>query len=216
MMVRYEDGKWINGIGVYFFLLEEINEKLYKLITYKYDNVEEIEILFFDLVVNINRLIPMKFRKISYNDGILKLSDFFDFLKDDFSSIYDNYSDELINMNDVRNKFEHVPHIIKWTNYLGGNNFKKIRFINEEYNTDIIEGKRKSVEERKRKKERLEWIVDTNEIIKIIVEINNVFIKIQNKIKNYFKDNKEALEHPYIKRLNSINFDKYINQLKEL
>ena len=85
MMVRYEDGKWINGIGVYFFLLEDINEKLYNLITCKYNNVEEIEILFFDLVVNINRLIPMRHREISYNDGILKLSKYFDFLNSDFS-----------------------------------------------------------------------------------------------------------------------------------
>ena len=216
MMVRYEDGKWINGIGVYFFLLEDINDKLYKLITHKYNNVEEIEILFFNLVVNINRLIPMKYRKISYNDGILKLSKYFDFLNDDFTKIYDNHSNGLINMNDVRNKFEHVPHIIKWTNYLGGNNFKKIRFINEEYNTDIIEGNMKSVEERKKKKEKLEWIIDTNEIIKIIVEVNKVFIKIQNQLKCYFENNKEALEHPYIKRINSIDFIKYINKLKNL
>lgn len=216
MMVRYEDGKWINGIGVYFFLLEDINEKLYNLITCKYNNVEEIEILFFNLVVNINRLIPMKHREISYNDGILKLSKYFDFLNSDFSKIYDNYSDELIVMNDVRNKFEHVPHIIKWTNYIGGNSFKKIRFINDEYNNDIIEGNNGSIEKRKRNKEKLEWIVDTNEIIKIVVDVNIVFIKIQNKLKNYFENDKDALEYSYIKKINSINLTKYINQLNEL
>ena len=152
VMVRYEDEKWINGIGVYFFLLEEVNETLFKLITYKYNNVEEIKILFFDLVVNINRLIPMKGRKISYEDGILRLSKYFDFLNDDFSKIYDDYSNELINMNDVRNKFEHVPHVIKWTNYIGGSTFKKIRFINEEYNNDIIECNESSIEKRKKRR----------------------------------------------------------------
>ncbi len=216
VMVRYEDEKWINGIGVYFFLLEEVNETLFKLITYKYNNVEEIKILFFDLVVNINRLIPMKGRKISYEDGILRLSKYFDFLNDDFSKIYDDYSNELINMNDVRNKFEHVPHVIKWTNYIGGSTFKKIRFINEEYNNDIIECNESSIEKRKKRREKLEWVIDTNEIIKIMIDINNIFIKIQYKLKNYFENNKVALEYPYIKKINSIDFIKYINRLKEL
>ena len=201
VMVRYEDGKWINGIGVYFFLLEEVNATLFKLITYKYNNVEEIKVLFFDLVVNINRLIPMKGRKISYEDGILRLSKYFDFLNDDFSKIYDDYSNELINMNDVRNKFEHVPHTIKWTNYIGGSTFKKIRFINEEYNNDIIECNESSIEKRKKRREKLEWVIDTNEIIKIMIDINNIFIKIQYKLKNYFENNKVALEYPYIKKI---------------
>ena len=216
MMVRYEDSKWINGVGVYFFLLEEINKKLYKLMKQKYNNVEEIEILFFDIVVNINRLIPMKKRKISYNDGILKLSKYFDFLSNDFSKIYKNFSSELINMNDVRNKFEHVPHVIKWTNYLEKNTFKRTRFINTEYDIDIIEGNKNSIKKRKIKKEKLEWIVNTKEITKVIIEIDTVFIKIQNKVKEYFENDKEVLEQPYIKRINNINFDEYINQLKEM
>lgn len=58
---------------MYISFLEDKNEKLYNPIICKYNNVEEIEILFFDLVVNINRLISMKHREISYNDGILKL-----------------------------------------------------------------------------------------------------------------------------------------------
>lgn len=216
MIIRYEDEKWINGIGVYFFLLEAINEKLYKLITCKYDDVEEVEILFFDLVVNISRLIPMKHRNLSDSDGILKLSKYFDFLPADFRKIFDNYSDELNNMHDVRNKFEHVPHIIKWTNYFDGNTFKKIRFINEEYNNDIIENNIKSIEKRKKNKEKLEWIVDTNEIIKIIVNVNHVFIKIQNRLKEYFENNDAALKYFNLEKINSISLTKYNNKLNQL
>lgn len=55
-------------------------------------------------------------------------------------------------MNDVRNKFEYVPHMIKWINYLGVNSFKKIRFINDEHNNDIIEGNNESIEKRKKQR----------------------------------------------------------------
>ena len=216
IVFQYEDEKWISGIGVYFLLLETINKNLHKFTTYKCVDVEEIKISFFNLVCNINRLIPMKYRKISYADGILRLSKYYDFLNDDFAKLYNNYSNALINMNDIRNKFEHAPHIIELTNYLGGRSSKKLRFINKEYTSDIIECNNKSIEKRKLKKEKVEWIVDTDEIINIIIDVNNVFIKIQNKLKNYLKNNKEALKAPYIKRMSSIDFIKYMNQLKNI
>lgn len=203
--VRYEDGKWINGIGVYFFMLDDINSKLRKLIQDKYETVEEVEVLFFDIAVNLNRLIPMKRKKISYKDGILKLSSHFHFIENDYNELYNSHSQELIEINDVRNKFEHVPHIIKWTNYLGSNSFKKINFINEEYNTDIIEGNIDSVRLREKRKEKLRWEIDTDELVSIVIDINKIFVKIQDKLKDYFKNNIDALDHPYIKKI--VNID---------
>ena len=79
MMVRYEDGKWINNIGVYFEILKEINEDLLQLIKCDFEYDEKIELLFFKLAVNLNRIFPIKFRNISKNDGILKLKNSIDF-----------------------------------------------------------------------------------------------------------------------------------------
>jgi len=208
-MVEYKDSKWINNIGVYFVILNDINHKIFELIKYEDGNVEEIELLFFDICVNLNRIIPMKFKNLSKNDGILKLKEFFDFLLADYDILFNKYSGYLNTINDIRNKFEHVPHTIKWKKYIGYDKYKKIIFINDEYNNDIFDGKKESLEKREKNGESYQWEIDTNIFIEIIVDINRIFLKIQNQVKNYFCNNKEALSHPYIKRI--LNTDIYSN-----
>ena len=215
MILRPNDYKWINGIGVYFFMLDKINIKLKQLIRNKFDTVEEVELLFFDIAVDLNRLIPMKYKKISYDDGILKFSNSLEFIKNDYNVLYKNHYQELIEINDVRNKFEHVPHVIRWTNYVGSNMSKNITFINDEYNFDIIEGNIDIIKKREKNNEKLKWKISTDEFVEIVIFLNEVFIKIQEKIKNYFNNN-DALEHPYIQKLISIDFNEYIRQLQNL
>mgnify|MGYP000665221619 FL=1 len=55
MMVRYADGFWINGAGVYFWILEDINNTLIDLISLEENNVEMIEQNFFKLSVEIKK-----------------------------------------------------------------------------------------------------------------------------------------------------------------
>ena len=208
MMLRVEDSKWVNYIGVYFFILEDVNEKLLELIRYSNNDIENIELYFFDIAVNLNRLIPMKSKKL-INDGILKLKKHFDFLDQDYKNLFKNYKEELIKINDVRNKFEHCPHQIKWKTYIGNNREKTIVFNNEEYLMDIIEGNQDKLKYRKNKKEFLEWKIETNNFINIIVEINKIYLKIQNQLRTFTSGNTEMINHPYIKRLLNIKF--YIN-----
>lgn len=215
MMLRPNDYKWINGIGVYFFMLDGINIKLKKLIRNKFDTIEEVELLFFDIAVDLNRLIPMKYKKISYDDGILKFSNSLEFIKNDYNVLYKNHRQELIEINDLRNKFEHVPHVIKWTNYVGSNMSKNITFINDEYNFDIIEGNIDTIKKREKNNEKLKWKISTDGFVEIVIFLNEVFMKIQEKIKNYFNNN-DALEHPYIQKLIRIDFNEYIRQLQNL
>ena len=85
MIVRSEDAKWIKNIGVYFAILKEINEDLLKLIKYDSNYNEKIELLFFEIAVNLNRIFPLKSKKISDDDGILKLKKYIDFLKTDYN-----------------------------------------------------------------------------------------------------------------------------------
>lgn len=216
MIVRSEDAKWIKNIGVYFAILKEINEDLLKLIKYDSNYNEKIELLFFEIAVNLNRIFPLKYKKISDDDGILKLKKYIDFLKTDYKNIYYTYKDSIITINDVRNKFEHVPHIIKWHQYVGNNKEKTLWFINDEYNSDIIEGNEKEIEKKEKKNERLEWKINTDMFVEIVISLDKVFIKIQNKLNNYFKDNMEALTHPYISNILNLNISKYIDELNNI
>lgn len=61
MIIKYEDSKWINGIGTYFWILEDINNRLIELISFDKNFPEKIEILFFYLSVEISRMIPIKY-----------------------------------------------------------------------------------------------------------------------------------------------------------
>ena len=210
MMVRYEDGKWINNIGVYYFILKELNEDLLQLINYESSFDEKIELLFFKLAVNLNRIFPMQHKNVSKNDGILRLKKSIDFLEPDYKKIFKNYKNHLIMINDVRNKFEHAPHIIKWKQYIGNNKEKKLWFINDEYNLNIIEGNNDEIKKKKSYDEKLEWIIDTNMFVKIVISLDEIFIKIQEKLNNYFKDNAEALTHPYIDSILSLDIANYM------
>ena len=68
MIVRYEDGKWIYNIGVYFGILKDLNNGLIELIKYDAHYNENIEILFFNIANNISRLFPIRRRRINFND----------------------------------------------------------------------------------------------------------------------------------------------------
>ena len=179
MIVRYEDGKWIYNIGVYFDILRNLNDDLNKLINYNPKYNENIEILFFSIVGNINRLFPIRRRRPNFNDGILTLKEYFDFLRKDYNEMYSTYKEEIRLINDMRDKFEHVPHIIKWHSYLGNDKLKQMEFINDEYNLDIIEGNEEKIREKEENHEYLKWEIDTMMLTKIIVSLNKVFLKIQ-------------------------------------
>ena len=216
MIVKYEDAKWIKNIGVYFAILKEMNEDLLQLIKKDSDYDEKIELLFFRIAVNLNRIFPLRYKEISKNDGILKLRKYIDFLKLDYKKIYNTYKDSLITINDVRNKFEHVPHIIKWKQYIGDKKRKELLFINDEYNSYIIEGDIENIEKMKEKDEKLEWKIDTDIFVNIVILLDKVFMKIQEKLNNYLIDNKEALNHPYIKIILNLKIFNYIDELKNI
>ena len=86
MLIRIEDAKWVNHIGVYFLILNDVNKKLVELIKYANNDIENIEPYFFDIAVNLNRLIPMRSKEL-INDGILKLKKYFDFLDQDYKKL---------------------------------------------------------------------------------------------------------------------------------
>lgn len=215
MQVRYFDGKWVNGAGVYFDILKEINDDLINLINCDFDYEKTSFLLFFRFAVNFNRIFPLKGKEISKIDGILRLKEHFDFILEDYLKIYKQYKEDILIINDLRNKFEHVPHIIKWRQYIGDNKEKRFLFINEEYQMDIFEGNIKEIKIKKKRKDYTTWKIDTTILVKIVVLINQVFIKVQNKFKEYFKDNKEALEHPYINRIINMELTNYIKELND-
>lgn len=221
MMIRYADGFWINGAGVYFWILEDINDTLIDLISLEENNVEMIEQIFFKLSVEINRIIPVHINKktneliLTKSDGILSLKEHFDFLMNNYNDLFEFNKKLLELIHDVRNKYNHNPHYINWHSYIGNNTSKKMIFVNWKYDPTILS---KLDREEKFKIDngiiRLKWEIRTEEIVNLILSLNNISKKIQNQFLDYFKNNELGLEKPYIKNIININFENYTNCLK--
>ena len=216
IILRPDDAKWINNVGVYFEILKELNNNLYELIDTQPNYNSKIEVLFLNITYNINKLFPIRRNKLDFSDGILSLKEYILFLKSDYQIIFKDCKNDLLLINDMRNKYEHLPHTIKWKEYIGDDKYKKMIFINDAYNEDIIENNIKSIEERKKRKEHLEWIIDTDILINIVKLLNGTFVKIQKMLIDYFNGNEEALDHPYIKGIITINIDNYNKKIDKL
>lgn len=77
MIVRYEDGKWIYNIGVYFGILKDLNNDLIELIKYDAHYNENIEIKkknkeYLDWIINTDMLIDII---IALNEVFIKIQE---------------------------------------------------------------------------------------------------------------------------------------------
>lgn len=218
MIIRYEDSLWINGVGIYFSILKDINETLLYLVSLDEQsiNVELVEQIFFKLCVETSRLIPTYKDKnskqfvLSKKDGILKLKKYIKFLKKEYNKLFELNKIVLEEMHNIRNKYEHEPHNIQWTTFVGGNNNKKMIFTNKKYDPMVIS----QLEETEKKKLKLKWEIETKSIIKLILMTNEIFNKIKEKFLNYFANDSMALAYPYFNSINNIRFDFYNDKLK--
>ena len=224
MEISITDKISINGIGVYFWILENINNKLIELIKFNENKPEIIGDLFFYLAIELNRIIQYKYDKVK-NDyvletkgGILKLKKSFRFLVKDYIELFKKYKSDLITVKKIRNKFQHEPHNIRWKAYVGNNKSKDITFANEEYYIKQVNGVLSKNEQRKIEEGRieLEWDINTEQLINLIVELNEIFIKIQKQINNKSKEIKDMNDHPYIRRMIDMNLQEYITILIDI
>lgn len=191
------DREWFNGCSVYFRILNKINELLLKIIS---DNMElqpeENEEYFYEMANQLLRLLPYTVDTKNnvaklLDDGILLLKKYFVDIKQDYENIINKYSDILIKIIKIRNKFIHEPHNIKWAYTVGGKTSCSIGLY---YKNDL-------------------QTISTIELTEIVISLNNAY----KKILKQFKDKVDELEeeqknHPYIENVLKFDFD-YYNQI---
>ncbi len=240
---------FIKNIGVYFYLLKNINETILNM-----PNINEYYLMenkVFYLCVEFNRLFPtkLKSKKLKINkkdfamlktkkmnnnlktnflllkgsiatrdkfltlregDGILLLKDKIPNIdiENEFKTILKKHKKIIIEMKEIRNKFQHEPHNIRWKsqtakvvkNDLTVLNFKYSKVLKSKADTDdkIID---KTLQFKK------------SEFINLLIEINNIFIKLKKEFIIISKDLKLS-EKPHYKEIVQIDLEKYNKNLK--
>lgn len=122
--------KTLDGIAVYAKILNDINLKFRELVEENTERqFQENEQLFFEIISEIMRMLPVKKKKgsekiigVDSESGVLLLQNEVDFLLADYQRIISSDINKLIlkEMSIVRNKFIHEPHNINAAFYVGG------------------------------------------------------------------------------------------------
>lgn len=205
-----KDSKWINGIGSYIFILEDINNKYFELTNSDFE-IEKIENIFYLLSTQISRLIPTKYNKKKekielINDGILLLNEDIPYLKENYDKVFKTNLNTIESLNTIRNKYEHAPHIISCYEMGKSNDELNIKFRSTKY--DFIRYEELSKDEiLNLKEEKLYWDLNTDDLKNLINDLNNIYNKIIAKFVTYINDNNFDLSHPYLKKIYSKSFE---------
>lgn len=190
-----QNNLWVDGIRVYCETLIEANQQLLKLVSIDcIDDRIDMEKLFLDITQNIIRLIPCVISDgekiiLIKKDGILDFTADFDFLETEYDDLVTNNQKILYNIKKIRNKTEHIPHKLKAQGFTSGNDaFSTADF---KYNQEKLS-------------------VNTRDIIKILKNLNQIFSRIINKMKDFrLTLTEDKRDHPYLKKYTELNFDRY-------
>ena len=98
----------------------------------------------------------------------------------------------------IRNKREHEQHLIE-------------RYITHLSSGDINK-KDASVTVSFLYKNEEKWVFEMKEFIDIIIEINNIFLSLQDEFKE-ITDSNNLMDHPYVQAVININLNKYNKDL---
>ncbi len=183
-----------NALFGYFDTLYNLNRNLIMLCgldvienSGQYENEAEY------VIINTPRLIPYKYDMtagkniVVMNDGLLEFKDELPFLYDEYCEILQNNYEFLDNIKKIRNKLEHKMHGARHTGGCSGSNSLP-------YLTFQLENK--------------EIKVCVSEFVKFIKEINSLFSKLQELVREYaITEDKEF--HVYYQRLTRYDFCKF-------
>ena len=213
MILRIEDSMWIKNFPTYFLILQNVHKLYFDLMFCGFSEFEKAEEIIYLLSVQISRIVPLRSKKgstnktLNYNDGILQLKKYADFLENDYNDLYNNYKNELITLNEIRNKYEHEPHNITGVIYISNGNEQTMKFVYKKYllldfysqeiKEKIKSGKIKSV-----------WKINTTEIGKIVLKLNDIFRKIQTKYIAISNNYKNLNKYSIYKKIVNIDFEK--------
>lgn len=179
-----------NALGGYIETLYCININILKLSgrdAFHYDNSEKLVL---DIIQDIPRIIPYKFdkksNKLLLNDknGLLEYQNQLIFLKEKYDDILLTNYDVIDRIRKIRNKYEHKMHDIKFLSSIsGGFSLLSFDFI---VDNSIIK-------------------VKTEDLIKLIKTLNQLFKQVVENIKDWAKENNKS-NYKYFQRLDRFEF----------
>lgn len=179
------DKKEFNSLGIYIETIYNTNIYLIKLAGINYYNIDAGRKIVLDLIHNLCKLIPYHYdrnnkkMKLSNNDGLLEFNASMPYLLQDYERILLNNYDVLVKVKKIRNKLEHKMHSIKLGGNVGGSGFF----------TYIIDIENNCVS------------INSNELIKLISELNIFFEKMVEDL-NVYAEKFKFKDHPYYARIN--------------
>ena len=197
----------INCIINYVEILNSININYFKLVSLDcIDNINELKRIYLDICVQTNMIIQTHIdRKINditdlsriklstENQGINKYKVDFDYLQYDIEIIFEKNKKLLNNMKIVRNKIEHDLDAISLNELYSGGGICGIKL---KIDNNIIS-------------------IDSKDIEKLIISLNDLFYKMISDIDNYIsKNDKKNYHHPFYNNLRRYRFDKYNDIIK--
>lgn len=186
----------LHAIFVYSKILNDANTKLHQLInTNTQNNINENEQLFYEIVSEIMRVLPVKkengeIKGLNLKAGILLLSEKMSFVVEAYQQILERaeYKQILLEMTDVRNKFIHEPHNMHAAFYVGGETSCSMGI----YYKDIL----CSISTIK-----ISYII--SELNKIFQELKMVFLELVDQYDEKYK------EYPIYKSMQNFDFEKH-------
>ena len=215
MILRVEDDKWIRGFATYFLILQNIHKLYFDLMMCGVDDFEKAEDIVYLLTVQINRILPSSYKKgtknliLNNNDGVLLLKDSISFLEEDYNKLFFENKSTISTISDIRNKYEHEPHNIIAVSYIIGDKEQIFSFLYKKYDRIFLDTYTEEIQQKiKEGSIKLEWKINTNEIGKRILQLNNIFKKIQTKYIDASKNYRDLIKYSIYKKIVNINFDK--------
>lgn len=185
---------WTSQVHKYFEVLYKTNQKIIELSGYEANrNWSIIEDLFVNISQNICKLVPYYMdrneRKIHLSErdeGIFCFKSSLLFLECDYKDLFKSNYDTFLNIKVIRSKSEHSLHEISFDScYSGSTSLPEIVFNIKQ---ELVE-------------------IKTEDIIKIIIDINNLFDKIRLDLIKIATDSENVTD--YIIELTHFSFSKF-------
>ena len=214
IILRIKD-KWVKEFPTYFLILQNVHKLYFDLINCGVDDFEKAEDIVYLLSVQINRILPSAYKKgtndifLKKNDGVLLLKDSISFLEEDYTNLFNENKNVISTISDIRNKYEHEPHNIIAICYIISNKEQSFSFLYKKYDRIFLDTYTEEIKQGiKDGIIKLEWKINTTEIGKIILQLNNIFKKIQTKYIEISKDYKDLKNYQIYQKIVNIDFDK--------
>lgn len=190
-----EISSWVKNIVIYFEMLNNINLKMFKLCSLNsWNDTTKMKKYYLDISQELFQLLPCQLKLSSRkvivveNDGIFTIEEGVNELKEKIKNFIVLNNDILFIIKYIRNKAEHEPHKLNAQYFFSGNDGNKIIFSYEQ--------------------EKLK--VSFDELKKIVVTLNKLFMDVQKKLLEYCsKLSDDYKSHPYWNYICNMKFTVY-------